>query len=112
MGVVFCPVKMLLLLSVLSLPPSLCLPSPCECDLIRVSASGGAAEHQYQFLGDYKPEGSLWDSVTYYKSPSDRFLSPSVFSDPSIGQITWVLTEMLLGLNGGIMNQKYTNYTC
>ena len=62
--------------------------------------------------GDYKPEGSLWDSVTYYKSPSDRFLSPSVFSDPSIGQITWVLTEMLLGLNGGIMNQKYTNYTC
>ena len=55
----------------------------------------------------------VWENsvnVTYYRSESDRFLSPSPFSRP--GEITWVLTEMLLGLNAGIMNQRYTQYSC
>ena len=46
------------------------------------------------------------------ESDSERFISPSVFSNPSTGQITWVLTDMLLGLNAGIMNQKYTDFLC
>lgn len=87
----------------------------CDCDLIRVTASGGAAQHQPGFLGDYRPAGSLWEdsvNLTYYKSASERFISPSLFSDPASGQITWVLTDMLLGLNAGIMNQRYRDYLC
>ena len=87
----------------------------CDCDLIRVTASGGAAQHQHSLLGDYRPAGNLWEdsvNVTYYKSDSERFLCPSVFSNPSGGQITWVLTDMLMGLNAGIMNQRYTDYLC
>ena len=67
------------------------------------------------YPGDYLPAGSLWEdslNLTYYKSHSERFISPSVFSDPSSGEITWVLTDMLLGLNAGIMNQRYRDYLC
>ena len=35
--------------------------------------------------GDYRPAGLLWEdsvNVTFYKSDSGRFLSPSVFSRP------------------------------
>merc|ERR1712038_545550 len=105
---------LLTLLVCLQLQPPV-LSVSCDCELIRVSASGGAAEHQHRFLGDYRPAGSLWEdsvNVTYYKSDSERFISPSVFSNPSSGQITWVLTDMLLGLNAGIMNQKYTDFLC
>ena len=93
--------------------PVSCL--PCDCELMTVRASGGAALHQHSFLGQYRPAGYLWQdslNLTYYKSDSDRFISPSVFSDPSGGQITWVLTDMLLGLNAGMMNQRYTDYLC
>ena len=114
-----------LFLFLFALPPLL---SSCPCDLIRVSSRGGAAEHQYMFMGklkyfqhnvlpchipgDYRPAGLLWEdsvNVTFYKSDSGRFLSPSVFSRP--GEITWVLTERPGGLNAGIMNQD-TQYSC
>ena len=84
-------------------------------EITRGKLNEGFPQHQHTFLGQYWPAGSLWEdtlNLTYYKSDSERFISPSVFSDPSSGEITWVVSDMLLGLNAGIMNQRYTHYLC
>ena len=44
---------LLTLLVCLQLQPPV-LSVSCDCELIRVTASGGAAEHQHRFLGEQR----------------------------------------------------------